>query len=345
MLTRLTRRMLFGLALVLPVIAGIGGAQSDTKELRVLAWQGYADDDWVKEFEAKTGADVKVVYMGTNDEAWAKIKGSEGKDYDLLSINTAQLKRYIDGGLTTPFDLDKLPNQKEALERFRDLSKVPGLTRDGKVHAVPYAFDSIGLIYNKDKVKTAPTSMDVLWDPQYKGKVLAYDDGEQNFAATALMMGMTKPFNLTAEEMAKVKDKLSELKKNVLSFYTTPDEALQLYKSNDVVLIAASYGQQQVKAMKDAGANIAYINPSEGALAWLDTWMMTSGVQNKDLAEEFVNFLLQKKIGQQLSERTGYGNAVAETASAGPNDKIVWLESVEDPTKRADLWNEIKAAP
>jgi putative spermidine/putrescine transport system substrate-binding protein len=34
-----------------------------------------------------------------------------------------------------------------------------------------------------------------------------------------------------------------------------------------------------------------------------------------------------------------------EFPSAGPNDKIVWLETVEDPTKRADLWNEIKAAP
>ena len=53
----------------------------------------------------------------------------------------------------------------------------------------------------------------------------------------------------------------STLKQNVLSFYTTPDEALQLYKSNDVALIWANYGQQQVKAMKDAGANIAYVNP------------------------------------------------------------------------------------
>lgn len=30
---------------------------------------------------------------------------------------------------------------------------------------------------------------------------------------------------------------------------------------------------------------------------------------------------------------------------AGPNDKLVNLQLVEDPTKRSDLWNEIKAAP
>jgi putative spermidine/putrescine transport system substrate-binding protein len=32
-------------------------------------------------------------------------------------------------------------------------------------------------------------------------------------------------------------------------------------------------------------------------------------------------------------------------ASASDSDTLVWLESVEDPTKRADLWNEVKAAP
>ena len=48
--------------------------------------------------------------------------------------------------------------------------------------------------------------------------------------------------------------------------------------------------------MKDAGAHVAYINAREGALAWLDTWAMTSGVRDKDLAEAWVNFVLQKKI-------------------------------------------------
>ena len=69
--------------------------------------------------------------------------------------------------------------------------------------------------------------------------------------------------------------------------------------------------------MKDAGAHVAYINAKEGALAWLDTWAMTSGVRDKDLAEAWVNFVLQKKIGQQLSDRNGFGNTVVPYASAG----------------------------
>lgn len=324
--------------------SGLAGGDAQAKELRVLAWQGYADDDWVKEFEKESGADVSVVFIGTDDEIWAKIKGSEGKDFDLFAVNTAQLQRYIDAGLTTPYDLAKVPNQKNQLPIFNDLSKVKGVMRDGKVHAIPFCFDSIGLIYDTDKVKPAPTSMSILWDPKYKGKVLAYDNGEHNFSFTALTLGIADPFNLSAEQMEQVKAKLIALKGNVLSFYSTADEALQIYQNNDVALIWANYGQQQVKAMKDAGAHIAYVNPSEGALAWLDTWAMTSGVKDKELAEQWVNFLMQKKIGEQLTERTGFGNTVAPSANAGADDKLVYLEAVEDPTKRSDLWNEIKAS-
>jgi putative spermidine/putrescine transport system substrate-binding protein len=344
MTTKLNRRTALAMALAAPAILRSGRALA-AKELRVMAWQGYADDDWVKEFEQQTGATAKVLFIGTDDEIWAKIKGSEGKDFDVFAVNTAQLQRYIDAGLTTPHDLSKLPNQKDVLPRFRDLSTVKGVMRDGNVHSIPFCFDSIGLIYDKDKVSPAPDSFEILWDPKYKGKVLAYDNGEHNFSFTALTLGIADPFHLSDEQMQKVKEKLISLKQNVLSFYTTPDEALQLYKTNDVALIWANYGQQQVKAMKDAGANIEYVNPKEGALAWLDTWAMTNGVQDKDLAEAWVNFLLQKKIGQQLSERTGFGNTVVETGSAGSNDKLVWLDFVENPTKRSDLWNEIKAQP
>ncbi len=57
----------------LPVLAAAATAlvvsltPAMAKELRVLAWQGYADDDWVKQFEKETGADVKVVFIGSDD--------------------------------------------------------------------------------------------------------------------------------------------------------------------------------------------------------------------------------------------------------------------------------------
>ena len=345
MLRNFAKRAVPALAILASTMAVLAATPAHAKEeLRVLAWQGYADDDWVKEFEKENNVDVKVVFIGSDDEIWAKIKGSEGKDFDLFAVNTGQLQRYIDINLVTPYDLAGLPNQKQTLPLFNDLTKVQGVMRDGKVYAIPFCFDSIGIIYDTDKVKPAPTSMDVLWDPKYKGKVLAYDNGEHNFSFTALTLGIENPFKLNDDQFKQIKTKLIALKQNVLSFYTTADEATQLYKNNDVALIWANYGQQQVKALKDAGAHVAYVNPKEGALAWLDTWAMTSGVKDQALAEKWVNFLLQKKIGQALSDRQGFGNTVVPSPNAAAGDKLVYVQVVEDPTKRADLWNEIKAA-
>src|SRR5882762_10682250 len=144
MLKSVIRGALPILAAAATVLAVSWSAGAMAKELRVLAWDGYADDDWVKEFEKQTGADVKVVIIGSDDEIWAKIKGSEGKDFDVIAVNTGQLQRYIDAKLVQPLDLAKIPNHANQMAEFQDLSKVKGVTRDGNAYSIPFCFDSIG---------------------------------------------------------------------------------------------------------------------------------------------------------------------------------------------------------
>jgi putative spermidine/putrescine transport system substrate-binding protein len=319
-------------------------APLQAKELRILAWQGYADDDWIAEFEAAHDAQVSVVFAQTDDEIWSKMKGSDGQDFDLFAVNTSELQRYIDAGIAVPHDLAKIPNQQTTLPQFRDLSQVRGTMRDGKVYGIPFAFDSIGLLYDTTKVDPAPDSMNVLWDPKYRGKVLLYDASAHNFSFTALAMGLPDPFNLTDEQLQQVKEKLIELQKNALSYYQSADEALQIYQSNDVALIFANFGQQQLKLMQEAGAPVRYVIPKEGALAWLDTWALSKGAREPELAEQWIDFVLQERISTALTERNGFGNTVTPLATAHDGDKLVYLLPVESFQKRSDLWNEVKAA-
>ncbi|TGS71747.1 extracellular solute-binding protein [Mesorhizobium sp. M3A.F.Ca.ET.201.01.1.1] len=317
-------------------------AHADT--IRMLVWPGYADDDWIAEFEKATGDSVEVVFASTDDEIWSKIRGSGGADFDLVSVNTAELRRYIDAGLAVPLDLAKIPNQQKALPQFRDLGSIAAVTKDGKVYGVPLAYDSIGLIYDKDKVKEAPDSWSVLWDPAYKGKVLDYNASSHNFSVAAMTMGY-KPFNLSDDEMGKVRDKLKDLRKNVLTFYSQPDEAMSIYQNNDIALIFANYGHQQLRQMQKAGANVGYVVPKEGALAWLDTFMITSGAKSPDAAYKWVNFILDPKRSAQLSERQGFGNTMTPMSGQADSDKgeLQWLLPVENFTKRTDMWNEVMA--
>ncbi len=338
------KRMLGAVALAVISSTAVTHTAKAATELRILAWDGYADKDWIAEFDKQNNADVKVVFAQTDDEIWSKIKGSDGTDFDLFAVNTAELQRYIAAKLAVPYDLSKLPNHKDALPQFQDLTAVPGLSRDGKVYGIPFAFDTIGIIYDTNKVKTPPTTMNVMWDPQYKGRILAYDASAHNFSWAALASGIKTPFNLTDDQLAMLKTRLIKLQSNVLSYYQTSDEALKIYQDNDVALIFANFGHQQLKLMQAAGAPVKYVVPEEGGLSWLDTWALSKGARHPDLAEAWVNFVIQKRISNELSERQGFGNTTTALATANPHDKPIYLLPVENPQKRSDLWNEVRAA-
>lgn len=338
----MNRTSIFAAAAVVSVAFGASQAHSET--LRMLVWPGYADDDWIAEFKKETGNDVQVVFASTDDEIWSKIKGSDGSDFDLITVNTAELRRYIDAGLSKPLDLGKIPNQAEAQPQFADLAKIGAVTKDDKVFGVPLAYDSVGLIYDKTKVPETPTSWNILWDKAYAGKVLGYNASSHNFSVAAMTLGF-KPFNLTDDQMKQSMEKLKALRANVLTFYSQPDEALSICQQNDIALIFANYGHQQLRQMQKAGANVGYVVPKEGALAWLDVFMIPSHSKAPDAAYQWMNFILDPARSAQLSERQGFGNTM--TPLAGDADQgsgtLQWLLPVEDYTKRTDLWNAVMA--
>lgn len=312
--------------------------------LRLLVWEGYADEDWVEEFEEKYDADVQVVYLTSDDEMWTKIKGSDGADFDLFSVATSGLGKYIDHGLVKPIDVSRISNRANQLPQFQDLEKVAGVTRDGNVYGMPLAYGSIGLIYNADKIDPAPTSWDVLWDPKYAGQVLISDTSEVNISMVAIALGFPNPYKLSPEQLAEVKERLLDLRPNLTSYYSSPEESIQIYEAGDVALIFSPWGEQGTGMFKEAGHNVGYAIPAEGASGWIDAWAMTKGVQDEDLAYAWLDFFFQKKVSNSLTERYRLGNTVTPSPDFDYADRLIWSEQVEDFTARNDIWNAVKAA-
>jgi len=309
--------------------------------LRVLTWPGYADGDLVRVFEKRHNVRVDVTLVSTDDALWKKLNTNNGGDFDVFAANTAELKRYIDQGISVPLDLENIPNTRKQLPRFRNLQSIPGITRAGQIYAVPYTYSEMGLIYNRKYVKAPPVSLAALWDPQYRGRVLAYDGGTHNFTLAALLLDSKNPFQLKEGDYKRAVEKLIDLRHNVLTFYSQPEEAVELFRDHPVALVFANYGSQQVKQLQAAGADIGYVIPKEGALAWLDCWAVTRGARNKRLAEAWINYTLEKSVSTALSERQGLANTIQADPAETQSSKIIWLEPVEDASRRADLWGRI----
>jgi putative spermidine/putrescine transport system substrate-binding protein len=311
--------------------------------LRILTWPGYADAGIVAEFEQRLGVTVEVSYVNSDDELWDRINRNNGAGHDVFAVNMAELQRYMDKGLTAPIDIANIPNHARQLPRFRNLASIPGVVRKGKVHAVPYTYSEMGLIYNRKTVKKIPDSMSAMWDPAYRGRVLAYNTSSHNFSIAALLTGAKDPFRLDGQAFKQAARKLVGLRRNVLTFYNSPEEAVKLFLENDIALVFANYGTQQVQALRQAGADIGYIIPQEGALAWLDCWVVTSAAKDKKLAERWIDFTLEKKVSDRLTKHHGLANTVTPFPGGKSGDRIIWLEPLEDYGRRKLLWDRIQS--
>ena len=113
----------------------------------------------MSDFEQQTGCQVNVKLGATSDEM---VKLMRTGQYDGVSASGDATLRLIDGGDVVPIDMSILSNYKDIDPNLKDL---PHNTVDGKNYGMPHGFGANVLMYNKDDVKPAPTSWDVVFDP------------------------------------------------------------------------------------------------------------------------------------------------------------------------------------
>ena len=323
-----------GLLSAAPVAAG-------EKVLRVLAWPGYADADVVRNFEARYKARVEVTMVDSDEALWAQMHAKGTPPFDVLAANAAEIERYTRANLLAPLDLASLPNTKRQLPRFQALSLIEGLTSAGKVYGIPFTYSSMGLIYDRKQIAVAPRSMLELWNPRYRGKVLDFNSAQHNFSFTALALGYTHPFELNAVQMRLIAHKLIALRRNLLTYYTLPEEATAFFIQHKVALMFGNYGTQQVELLRRAGADVGYVIPDEGVLAWLDCWAMTRSASDRPLALAWIDYMLEPEVSGLLPQRQGLANTLTAPVDNNDNARIVWIGPVEDIQRREELWTRI----
>lgn len=310
--------------------------------LRVLAWPGYAEPELIQSFEQKHRVHVELTVVTTDASLWEKIS-DHNRAFDVFAVNAAELQRYISSNLVQPVQVEHIPNTRNQLPRFRDLSAIPGLVRNGSAYGIPYTYSQMGLIYDRKQISKPPQSISALWDPRYRGKVLIYDGGTHNFSLAAQALELPSPFHIAPEDWPRAAAKLIALRRNMLSFYSKPEESVELFLDHHAALMFANYGMQQVHMLRNTGADIGYVIPQEGALAWLDCWVITRATQQAALAHAWIDHMLEPQAGQLLHERQGLDNTLTEQTDDHPEGRSVWLEPQEDAVLREKIWARIRS--
>lgn len=319
----------------------------------LLDWAGYEEPAYYAAFTEKyPNVEPERALFAEDAEGFAKAQS--GFQFDLAHPCTNYWNLYVQEGLIQPIDTSRLKNWSGVTEKLARHGLI-----DGKQYFVPYDWGFESIIYRTDKVKTAPTSWADLWNPEYKGHVSMFDSGESAHIVTALALGFD-PWNTTPEQNAQIKQKLLELKPNLLNYWTDATELDQLIASGDAWVASNAWNDAYVTA-KTENIPAEYITPKEGRLGWVCGYAISSKAKNVDLAYAYLDALLDPAAMAAMANENGYGaaNTAAiplldpELVATMGLDKPEILDSTnfyrpltsEQRELFTGMWSEVKAAP
>ena len=336
----------------------LAGCSKKTPTLTLLVWEGYADPSFVHDFEQQHNCKVSASYMGSSDELVAKLRGGSAGIYDIISPSSDVATSIAAGGLAAPLDLSKLPAYSQLSPQ---LTSLPLVRNAGHVYGVPFMWGPNPMIYDTNAFQTPPESWSVFWDTKYRGKISVWDDLSTVYMA-AQILGFDKPdpsqlYNLTDQQLDAVKKKLLELKPNVRKMWSTGGELTNLFENHEV--IAAMGWPLMTNQLRKASFPVGETIPKENTTGWIDHLMVTSGSENKDLAYQFLEFMIESKTQKAVTDVTGYTPANPQAAQFMTPDQVksLHLDDVDNYQKRIyfwqnvprrakynEIWNEVKAA-
>jgi putative spermidine/putrescine transport system substrate-binding protein len=292
----------------LPTSVGAGEGQ-----LNLIAWEGYAQPEWVKPFEQQTGCVVHVKYAGSSDEMVSLMRQSGGA-YDMVSASGDASLRLISGGNVQAMNVNLVPEWKNFIPQ---LKSPPHNTVNGVHYGISLQWGPNVLLYNTSHVKPAPSSWAAIYEPKYRGSVTVPNNPIQIADAALYLskaqpsLGITDPYELTEPQLNAAVKLLKEQRPLIKKYWSAAADEVELFKSGDATIGAA--WPLQTGSLTAAKVPVAETIPSQGATGWADTWMLSSKSQHPNCAYKWVNWVSTPKVQaeQALSFRETPANPKA----------------------------------
>jgi spermidine/putrescine transport system substrate-binding protein len=282
---------------------------AEEKKLNFYNWDTYIGETTLPDFQKETGIDVNMSLFATNDELFAKLRaGNPG--FDVIVPGSEFVERMIQADMLEPLDHAKIPNIKNVAPAFiNDAPYDPG-----RKYSMPYTWLVIGIGYRKSKVKEIPDSWKWLFDSdQYKGRIAVMSDASELFRNCFKYLGHS--INDKSPELLKQAETLLiKQKPNIKSFHEDNGQDLLLSGEVDVVM---EYNGDIAQVMIEDD-DLDFVVPKEGAMKQSDTLAIPKGAPHPENALEFINFILNAKVGAEISETIKYPSPNAAAVALMP---------------------------
>lgn len=324
-------------------------------DVKVLMWSDYIDPDICKQFKEATGQDVKVDVYEDTESMMAKLQAAGGdSQYDVVVGADHSISVLTKLNLIQKLDKSKIPNAKNVSDMFASPPFDPGLQ-----YSQPYQWGTMGIIYNKKKMPNFKPSWDAFFGAKHPGTFMMLDSMRDTISAG--LMADSKSINardLKDIQNAGKKIIAAKKSKQCLGFDGSPANAKKVASGQcDFALV---YNGDALNAIKEAKTeDVDYAVPESGSQIWVDVMVIPAHAPNVNGAHQFINYIMDAKIGAQLSNYINYASpnkaALPMVDEASRKDvriypteamtkKFEFLEDVGKATQNYDkVWTSIKS--
>ncbi|MBO4934988.1 MAG: spermidine/putrescine ABC transporter substrate-binding protein [Clostridia bacterium] len=265
---------------------------------------GVGEDDTIDvnaEFTKRTGIKVNYTTYDSNETMLTKLE-TGGSSYDIIIPSDYMIDRMIKKDMLEKLDFSNIPNYKYIDETYKNTAYDPN-----NEYSVPYTYGTVGIIYNTKYVTKTVDSWNILWDEEYKDKILTFDNPRDLFAIAEFLLGID--VNTTSpEDYEACYNKLLE-QKPVLQQYVMD----QIFDAmiNESAWIAPYYAGDFV-TMHEDNPDLAFCYPKEGFNFFIDAICIPKGCEHKAEAEAYINFLCDPEISGKNMDAIGYATPIPE---------------------------------
>lgn len=292
-MTKLTRRRLLQRASALAAASTLSTPYISRAQARTLtvtayggAYEKFFRETLIPDFEKHLGVKVAMqIGPGKDHVATLRAAGPDNPPVDVCMINEVLADILRGEGYFVPLLTDKITN----LGDVASIARYPGDI------AIIGWIQPIGLAYRSDLVKSAPTSWTDLWNrPEFKGKIGMYNI--TNPAGIMFVLLTAKIFGGSEYQTDAAFREIAKLKPfNQLDFSGTMEVQLS---RGEVVVGALDYAA--VIRLQRRGLALAGAVMKEGMFMFEQVFNITKGSKNKELANEWVNYILSLPVQNKL---------------------------------------------
>jgi spermidine/putrescine transport system substrate-binding protein len=313
--------------------------------INLFIWSEYIDPEIIKSFEQKYTCKVTTEVYEDNESMIAKLQAGGTSQYDLVVPSGYVVPGMIHLGLLAELRHANIPNLANLDEKFANPAFDPG-----NKYTAAYQWGTVGIYLRKSQAKNYKPSWNLLFDPkQQPGPFLMMDSIREMLGSALKFQG--KSVNTTnPAEIETAGALLIEAKKRSQGFEGGVGGKNKVLSKE--VTAAVVYNGDAARGMTD-DKDTQFFVPDEGGVIWVDSLVIPAKAPHRDWAEKFIDYILDAKIGAQLSNFNQYATPnkaarplvkpedLANPAIYPTPEMMAKLELVGDVGDASKLYDEI----